>query len=79
MLQKYVFTFEKVFAVCHMMGILSAIANPLLYGYFNQVLFLTFEFLRFHSGLILKSIQHPMLRGVYPEVLKNLNFVKPFE
>ena len=30
----------QVFAVCHMMGILSAIANPLLYGYFNQVCFL---------------------------------------
>ena len=27
----------QVFAACHMMGILSAIANPLLYGYFNQV------------------------------------------
>jgi len=25
-----------VFACCHMIGTLSAIANPLLYGYFNQ-------------------------------------------
>ena len=29
----------QVFAICHMMGIFSAIANPLLYGYFNQVLY----------------------------------------
>ena len=48
--EKIICAFE-VFAFCHMMGILSAIANPLLYGYFNQVLFIDFEFLRFNSGL----------------------------
>ena len=39
--EKIICAFE-VFAFCHMMGILSAIANPLLYGYFNQVLFIDF-------------------------------------
>ena len=35
--RKTLYSQPKVFAVCHMMGILSAIANPLLYGYFNKV------------------------------------------
>ena len=29
--------FNFCFSVCHLVGMLSALANPVLYGYFNQV------------------------------------------
>ena len=29
--------FRSCFSACHLVGMLSALANPILYGYFNQV------------------------------------------
>ena len=29
--------FRSAFSVCHLLGMSSAISNPLIYGYFNQV------------------------------------------
>ena len=30
-------TYRLVFSLCHLVGMLSALANPILYGYYNQV------------------------------------------
>jgi hypothetical protein len=29
--------FRSWFSICHLVGMMSALANPILYGYYNQV------------------------------------------
>ena len=68
--------FRVWFSVCHLVGMLSALANPVLYGYYNQVCVLKVKIVRIkpvYSEWLLRLPWHGILfQGFQKEFSKIL-------
>ena len=55
----------RLFSLCHMIGMLSALVNPVLYGYFNKVILSEDQILNAFSGVSRCICVHVLFKKVY--------------